>query len=89
MYITVFEWCSNSHRIIALMLGRLRMDIDTAIGCYNNIAQQVFSDPKRWPGDERFKATKLEETIKSAVRDATGDPEEPLLDISNTLACRT
>ena len=79
----------NSCRIIALMLGRLRMDVDTAINHYRDLVKQVFSASKRWPGDGRFKATKLEEVIKSAVRDVTGDPEEPLLEISNTSACRT
>ena len=70
------------------MLGRLRMGVDTAIDAYNNLTQQVFSDPKRWPGDGRFKATKLEELIKSVVQDVTGNPEEPLLEVSNASVCR-
>jgi hypothetical protein len=64
------------------------MDVDAAIDAYNNLAQQVFSDPKQWPGDGRFKATKLEEVIKSVVRDVTGNPEEPLLEVSNVSVCR-
>jgi len=71
------------------MLGRLRMGVDTAIDVYNDLAQQVFSDPKRWPGDGRFKATKLEEVIKSFVRDVTSNPEELLLEVGNASACRT
>ena len=71
------------------MLGRLRMDVVTAIDSYNNLAEQVFSDPKRWPADGRFKATKLEEAIKSVVKDVTGNPEEPLLEVSNGPVCRT
>jgi len=71
------------------MLGRLRMDIDTAIDSYNNLAQQVFSDQKRWPGDGRFKATNLEGAIKSVVQDVTGNPEEPLLEVGNAPLCRT
>jgi len=71
------------------MLGRLRMGVDTAIDVYNNLTQQVFSDPKRWPGDGRFKATKLEEVIKSIVRNATGNAEEPLLEVGNASGCRT
>ena len=71
------------------MLGRLRMDVDTAINYYNNLAKQVLSASKRWPGDGRFKATKLEEAIKSAVRDVTGDPEQPLLEIGDGSVCRT
>ena len=79
----------NSCRIIALMLGRLRMDIDSAITSYNNLAKEVFSSSKRWPGDRRFNATKLEEVIKSMVGDITSDPEEPLLEIGDGSVCRT
>jgi len=73
------------------MLGRLRMDIDTAIDAYNNLVQQVFSDPKQWPSDGRFKATKLKEVFQSVVRNAspTGDAEEPLLEVGNASICRT
>jgi hypothetical protein len=71
------------------MLGRLRMDVDTAIAYYNNLAKEVFSTSERWPGDGTSKATKLEEVIKSAVRDVTGDPEEPLLEIGDGSVCRT
>ena len=71
------------------MLGRLRMDVDTAINSYSNLAQQVFSDPKRWPADERFKATKLEDAIKAVVNDVTGNPEEALLEFGNAAVCRT
>ena len=89
LIIVMFTRRFNSCRIIALMLGRLRMDVDTAITYYNNLAVQVFSASKRWPGDGRFKATKLEEVIKSAVGDVTGDPEEPLLEIGDGSVCRT
>jgi len=64
------------------------MGVDTAIDAYNNLTEQVFSDPKRWPGDGRFKATKLEEVIKSVVRDVTGDSEAPLLEVGDTSVCR-
>ena len=70
------------------MLGCLRMDVDTAIDTYNSLVQQVFSDQKQWPGDGMFKATKLEEVIKSVVQDVTGDPEEPLLEVGNATVRR-
>ena len=70
------------------MLGRLQMDVDTAVECYNNLANQVFSDPKRWPADGRFKATKLEAAIKSVVHAVTGDPEELLLEVGSASVCR-
>ena len=71
------------------MLGRLRMDVNTAIDSYNNLAQHVFSDPNQFPADGRFKATKLEQAIKSVVCDVTGNPEEPLLEVGNATVCRT
>ena len=70
------------------MLGRLQMDVDTAIEHYANLAEYVFSDPKQW-GDGRFKTTKLEEAIKSAVKDVTGDSESPLLESDDAGNCRT
>jgi len=66
------------------MLGRRRIGVDTAIDAYYSL---VFSDQKRWPGDGRFKATTLEEAIKSLVQDVTGDPKEPLLEVDNTSVC--
>ena len=65
------------------------MDVGTAIDSYNSLARQVFSERKRWLGDGKFKATNLEEAIKSVVRDITGNPEEPLLEASNASICRT
>jgi hypothetical protein len=75
------------YRIIALMLGRLRMDVDEAIECYSDLAKQVFSDMK-WYGDG-FKVKKLEEVIKSVVETITGDSESPLLERNQAGICRT
>jgi len=74
--------------IIALMLGRLRMDVDIAIEQYNRLVEEVFSQPKRW-GNEKFKATKLEEVIKSIIAKMTGDSEAPLLEDGAAGGCRT
>ena len=65
------------------------MDVDTAIEHYNIMVKDVFSDPKGRLGDGRFKATKLEEAIKSIVRDVTGDSESPLLERTESTVCRT
>ena len=71
------------------MLGRLRMDIDTAIKHYGTLVKHIFSHPKGRPGDGKFKATKLEAAIKSIVREVTGDSESPLLERNGTTCCRT
>jgi len=65
------------------------MDVDTAITYYGKLVNQVFSSSKLWPRDGRFKATKLEEAIKTVVGDVTSNPEEPLLEIGNSSVCRT
>lgn len=75
-------------RIIALMLGRLRMDVDTAITHYDALVNEVFSDMK-WGENGKFKATKLETAIKSIVKSVTGDPETRLLEGGQAGQCRT
>ena len=70
------------------MLGRLRMDVDTAIKHYDDLAKRVFSDMKRC-GDGKFKAKKLKQVIKSVVETVTGDPESPLLERDQARVCRT
>jgi len=65
------------------------MDVDTAIKHYDIMVKDVFSDPKRRPGNGKFKATKLEAVIKSIVRDVTGDSESPLLERNESTCCRT
>ena len=72
------------------MLGRLRLDVETAIKHYDYLAKEVFgaSNKKRW-GDGKLKATKLEEAIKSVVESVTRDSESPLLEGDQTRVCRT
>ena len=70
------------------MLGRLRMDVDTAIQHYDDLAKHVFSDMKLW-GDGKFKAKKLEEVIKSVVETVTRDSESSLLESDQAGICRT
>ena len=65
------------------------MDVNAAIKYYNDIAKHVFSDLKLLGGDGKFKARKLEEAIKSVVRNITGDSESPLLEDDETRVCRT
>jgi len=71
------------------MLGRLRMDVDTAIKHYDVLAKHVFSHPKRWQGEGKFKATRLEEALKVMVKDTTGDSESRLLEYDEATCCRT
>ncbi|KAJ4306063.1 hypothetical protein N0V88_000859 [Collariella sp. IMI 366227] len=61
--------------LIALMLGRLRLDIETCKELYVRLTRMVFETDKTIAGipyrSTLFKATKLEEAIKDAVREHT------------------
>ena len=61
------------------MLGRLRMSVDDAIKCYEDLSQKIFSDMK-WLGDGKYKATRLQNVVKDIVKEKVGDPEAPLFD---------
>jgi hypothetical protein len=76
--------------LIALMLGRLRMDIETCKDVYVRMTKRVFETDKTIAGipyrSTLFKASKLEEAIRECVREHTvyesegndqgDDPEE-------------
>lgn len=61
--------------LIALMLGRLRLDIETCKELYVRLTRIVFETDKTIAGipyrSTLFKATKLEEAIKECVREHT------------------
>ncbi|KAF2862294.1 FabD/lysophospholipase-like protein [Piedraia hortae CBS 480.64] len=62
--------------LIALMLGRMRMDLDTCKDCWARMTRRVFETDKTFAGipykSTMFKASKLEEAIRDALRDHTG-----------------
>lgn len=61
--------------LIALMLGRLRMDIETCKDVYVRMTRRVFETDKTIAGipyrSTLFKASKLEEAIRDCVREHT------------------
>ncbi|CAJ0540723.1 Ff.00g076930.m01.CDS01 [Fusarium sp. VM40] len=61
--------------LIALMLGRLRLDLETCKELYVRMTRMVFQTDKTIAGipyrSTLFKASKLEEAIKAAVREHT------------------
>lgn len=61
--------------LIALMLGRLRLDIDTCKDLYVRLTRRVFETDKTFAGipykSTLFKASKLEEAIREVVREHT------------------
>ncbi|KAF4633916.1 hypothetical protein G7Y89_g4203 [Cudoniella acicularis] len=85
--------------LIALMLGRLRLDLETCKEVYVRMTRKVFETDKTIAGipyrSTLFKASKLEEAIKECVREHTifenegNDGEEPSGATSNPLSNRT
>lgn len=61
--------------LIAIMLGRLRMDLDTCKDVYVRMTKRVFETDKTFAGipyrHTFFKASKLEEAIMECVREHT------------------
>lgn len=77
--------------LIAIMMGRLRLDLETCKELYVRMTRMVFQTDKTIAGipyrSTLFKASKLEEAIKQAVQEHTiyeregrdsEDPEPPL-----------
>ena len=61
--------------LIAIMLGRLRLDLETCKDVYVRMTRRVFETDKTFAGipfkSTLFKASKLEEAIQSCVREHT------------------
>lgn len=61
--------------LIAIMLGRLRLDLETCKEVYIRMTRKVFETDKTFAGipfrSTLFKASKLEEAIKECVREHT------------------
>ena len=75
------------YRIIALMLGRLRMAVIDAIEYYSDLTKTVFTATQVGQ-DGKFKAKVLEKAIKKVVGMRAGTDEERILDMRDD-ACKT
>ena len=63
------------HSLIAIMLGRLEMDVDDCISAYCDLASEVFGEklsvfPTTLKGkvNARFDSTKLESAVRKVIR---------------------
>lgn len=79
-----------SHRLIAIMLGRLRMPLEKAIEAYMTLSESAFTEKnfaKRAMGGPlgaKFKTESLENAIKAII----GEDCETML-LKDTDECRT
>lgn len=82
-------------RLIAIMLGRLEMDIDECIEAYTKLAEAVFSQKKsllpfnlKGKVKAQFDSSKLEKAIQETVK-RSGISETDLFNDGNEQGCRT
>ncbi|KAF5268040.1 hypothetical protein FOXYS1_1072 [Fusarium oxysporum] len=85
--------------LIAIMLGRLRMDVDTCIEKYGELSSRVFQ-PKRAgvnflgklkdfaKAEGKYRSARLEQEIKNMVEEVEGDAQSRLLQIGPDPECR-
>jgi hypothetical protein len=74
-------------RLIAIMLGRLEMDVDECIIAYNKLIQDIFQDqlhraPLSWSGrvQSQFDAAKLKAAVEEVVNKQGLLPTDPFND---------
>jgi hypothetical protein len=80
----------NVNRLIALLLGRLRLSVPEAIDKYRLLAKQVFSDKKSRGKDGCFKASNLEKAIKATVEEKLGEGHaDDKMFVANGSSCKT
>ncbi|KAL5631688.1 hypothetical protein ACGC1H_007264 [Rhizoctonia solani] len=70
------------------MLGRLRMPIDKAIEEYAKMMESIFSE-KKMSGPTMYKGTKLQETLRTMIRGATGNEGEMMVEDEAKQECKT
>ncbi|PYH43722.1 FabD/lysophospholipase-like protein [Aspergillus saccharolyticus JOP 1030-1] len=80
----IFDLISGSGHggLLALLLGRLHLSVDEAVFEYRQLAQRVFSRPKRRSGNGKYSAHEMEAAIKDIIGRNTPDqnPETTLLE---------
>lgn len=62
------------------MLGRLRMTVDDAIAQYGRLSGRVFGQKKFLLSDGKYKASTLEEVLKTIIAENVYNPEERMLE---------
>lgn len=65
-------------RIIAIMLGRLRMDIDECIRVYRNLGTKIFAkkQPLYFLGQNKYDYKKLQKFVRDTAREQSRSPAE-------------
>ncbi len=84
------KYIANNHSLIAVMLGLLRMDVDTCIETYSSLARDIFplegwlsgsklgKFKKAATGKPRFSPAPFEAAIQRLVAESTGGGGTPM-----------
>ena len=85
---------TNGHRLIAIMLGRLEMDVDDCISAYSKLMELVFAKKSNWSLvgwtgviNAQFESTRLKNALEEVFTDQ-GIPKTDLLNDGQTRGCR-
>jgi hypothetical protein len=88
----LMDWCN---RLIAMMLGRLEMDVDKCIAAYSDLAAAVFGEkqssiPVTIKGEvkARFDSAKLESAIRKVVEQSNASGTD-MLNNGTERGCKT
>ncbi|RSL66014.1 hypothetical protein CEP53_003518 [Fusarium sp. AF-6] len=87
----------HKHSLIAIMLGRLEMDVDECIAAYNHLIEHIFSEKARahrfrfslrGQTQSRFDSKRLEDAIKQTITGKGFSPSD-LLENGTDQGCKT
>lgn len=88
----------NSRRLIAILVGRLRLSIPKSIAVFRSLSERIFPTPKQsWlskhvaiaSGKSVYDANMLESELRRIVDETTGDAETRMIvDVDPNSACR-
>ena len=75
---------TNGNRLIAIMLGRLEMEVDECIAAYIQLMKKIFRKPSKWNLaasvfgniEPRFDASKLEGAINEVICSCGASPTD-------------
>lgn len=82
------EYVLIASRLVALLLGRLRLSVPEAKVIFARMSKEIFSQQKPKWRVERFMATNLENSVKAVLREQKFDQEARLL-VEDDNPCRT
>ena len=85
---------TNGHRLIAIMLGRLEMDVDDCILAYSKLMESMFAKKSSWSLEgwtgeikAQFDSTRLKSAIEEAITHQ-GIPKTSLLNDEQARGCK-